>query len=121
MGPVLLTPMVTKPVWGSNQPVLTPDWVRLTKPVLETATIEVVPETMRSLLPAKTPVRPEPFPTKLVAEMGPETSRATEGVSQPIRALLADVMTIVGVLLLRIQKPWSLPFLLILRYQLLTL
>src|SRR3984885_14333164 len=87
MGPVLLTPMVTKPVWGSNQPVLTPDWVRLTKPVLETATIEVVPETMRSLLPATTPVRPEPFPTKLVAEMVPYTSSLALGLEVLIPTL----------------------------------
>lgn len=40
----------------------------------------VVPETMRSALAPTNPVRPEPSPTKLVAETVPDTSRAVTGL-----------------------------------------
>ena len=76
--------MVTNPVCGLNHPVFTADCVSETKPLAPSATMEVVPETMRSPVEATTPVRPEPLPTKLVAEMVPETSNATVGVVQPI-------------------------------------
>ncbi|OYZ99758.1 MAG: hypothetical protein B7X99_06810 [Rhizobiales bacterium 17-65-6] len=47
--------------------MLVPACVRLTKPVLLTATIEVVPLTIRSAVLATTPVNPLPSPTNRVA------------------------------------------------------
>ena len=55
---------------GSNQPVLVLAWVRLTKPVLLTTTIWVVPLVVLALA-AVTPVSPLPSPIKCVALMVP--------------------------------------------------
>lgn len=61
IGPVALTPSVTRPRVAVNQPVLVPACVRETYPVALTATMLVVPETIRSaVLPSHRSTRNHP-------------------------------------------------------------